>query len=324
MKFLVTGGCGFIGSNFIRYLLDTRNKDKIVNLDALTYAGNPNNLKDLKEDERYKFIKGNICNKELVKHIVEEEKPDVIVNFAAESHNDRAEKNSFIFLKTNILGTQNLLHACKDKNIRFHHISTCEVYGDLELDSKDMFEEGYKYNPKTLYNSSKAGADHVIRAYYHTFKLPVTISICCNNYGPYQYPEKIIPLFATNAMENKKLPLFKSSQNKREWIHVLDHCKAILLIIEKGIIGQTYNVGTGIEKSIENITDSILKVLEKPKSLKKYVPDRLSHDKRYLLNNSKMKKLGWKPLIDFDEGLKETINWYEKNKDWWKPLKEEK
>jgi len=319
MKLLVTGGLGFIGSNFIRYMFDAHDCE-IVNLDAMTYAGNLDNLKGM-ENGDYKLVKGNICDEELVNSLFKEEDFDVVVNFAAESHNDRAEKDPGIFVKTNVLGTQTLLHACKENNVRINHISTCEVFGDLELDSEEKFSEESKYNPKTPYNASKAAADHIVKAYFHTFKLPITITNCCNNYGPYQYPEKLIPLFVTNILEGKKVPLFKSSGNKREWVHVLDHCKAVDLVLEKGKIGETYNIGTGVEKSVEEITDLILRILGKGEEFKEYVPDRLQHDKRYLLDSSKIKELGWKPEIDFSEGMEKTVNWYKENVDWWKRLK---
>jgi len=319
MKILVTGGLGFIGSNFIRYMFDAHDCE-IINLDAETYAGNLENLKDINGGD-YKLIKGNICDEKLVNDLIKEESPEVVVNFAAESHNDRAEKDPGIFVRTNVLGTQNLLDACRENKIRFHHISTCEVYGDLELDSKDKFSEDSRYNPKTPYNASKAGSDHVVRAYFHTFKLPITISNCGNNYGPYQHPEKLIPLFVTNILEGKKVPLFKSSQNKREWIHVLDHCKAVDLILQKGKIGETYNIGTGVEKSVEEITDKILEILGKDEDMKEYVPDRLQHDKRYLLDSSKIEELGWKPEIEFSDGMEKTVGWYKDNEDWWKKLK---
>ena len=319
MKLLVTGGLGFIGSNFIRYMFSVHDCE-IVNLDAMTYAGNLENLKDI-ENGKYKFVKGDICDRKLVDYLVKEEMPDAVVNFAAESHNDRAEKDPGIFVRTNVLGTQILLHACKEDKVRFHHISTCEVYGDLELDSKEKFTEESRYNPKTPYNASKASSDHIVRAYFHTFKLPITISNCGNNYGPYQYPEKLIPLFVTNILEGKKVPVFRSSQNRREWIHVLDHCKAIDLILQKGKIGETYNIGTGDERSIEEVTNLILKFLDEGEEVKEYVPDRLQHDKRYLLDSSKIRGLGWKPEVKFEDGLKETVDWYKKNIIWWKKLK---
>ena len=326
MKILVTGGAGFIGSNFIRYWLNKYKKDFVVNLDILTHAGNLDNLVDVqkKHKDRYKFVKGDITNLEFVDALVKEDKPNVIVNFAAESHNSYAILNPTIFFKTNVIGTQTLLEVARRNKInRFHHISTCEVYGDLPLESKEKFREDSPYRPNTPYNASKAGADLAVRAYFKTFKLPVTISNCSNNYGPYQFPEKLISLFVTNLLENKPVPVYKSSQNKREWLHVLDHCTAVDLVIQKGKIGETYNVGSGVEKSIEEISDIIFETLKKPRSLKKYVSDRPGHDRRYLLDSSKIKKeLGWKPEVTFESGIKETIEWYIANKNWWEPLKE--
>lgn len=321
MKILVTGGAGFIGSAFIRYILNNITDVEVVNFDALTYAGNLDNLKSVENDTRYKFVKGDIGNKEQVLSALDN--VDVVINYAAESHNDNAVANPSIFLQTNVLGTQTLLQACREKEIkRFHHISTCEVFGDLELDENRTFKESDPYNPRTPYNASKAAANHVVMSYYHTFGLPVTISHCCNNYGPYQFPEKLIPLFTTNALEDKALPVMKSSQNKREWIHADDHSAAVWKIIENGEIGEAYNIGTGVEKSVLEITDLILKTLEKPQSLIKEVPDRLGHDKRYLLDNSKLSnELNWKPQIEFTVGIRETIKWYKENREWWERVK---
>lgn len=321
MKLLVTGGAGFIGSNFIHYWLEKHPKDSIINLDKLTYAGNLGNLNDIKTP-RYSFIKGDIAKQSDVEKAFRKG-IDIVVNFAAESHNSYAIINPTIFFKTNVLGTQTLLDAARKNGVkRFHHISTCEVYGDLPLTSKEKFNEKSPYRPRTPYNASKAGADLAVRAYFETFHFPVTISNCCNNYGPYQFPEKLIPLFVTNLLDDKEAPLYKSSQNKREWVHVLDHCRAVELVIKKGKIGETYNVGSGVEKSVEEITAIILKELGKPASLKKYVPDRPGHDRRYLLDSSKIKReLGWKPKISFEEGIKETIAWYKENRNWWEPLK---
>lgn len=322
MKLLVTGGAGFIGSNFIHYWLDKYPNDKIVNLDVLTYAGNLTNLADIKNNANYKFIKGDICDLENNKKILKEEKIDVIVNFAAESHNGRAVIEPDIFVKTNILGTQMLLEAARKVGIeKFHQISTCEVFGDLALDEDRSFKEHEPYMPRTPYNASKAGANHKVMAYYHTFEVPVTISHCSNNYGFYQFPEKVIPRFIINALNNEELPLFKSSQNKREWIHVYDHCRAIDLIIKKGRNGEAYNIGSGVEKSIEEIAEAILKRLDKPHSLKTYIEDRLGHDRRYLLDSAKIQKeLGWEPEINFEKGMDEVVNWYVKNENWWRPL----
>ena len=320
---LVTGGAGFIGSNFIKYMLNKYSDYKIINVDLLTYSGNLENLKEVEKNKNYAFIKEDIANFEKILEILKKYKPEVVVNFAAESHNDRGVLDPSIFIKTNVLGTQSLLEASRQTNVeRFHHISTCEVFGELDLDSKESFNEDSSYKPRTPYNASKAAADHIVRAYFHTFNLPITISNCSNNYGPNQHIEKLIPLFTTNALEDKELPLFKSSLNKREWVHVLDHCKAIDLIIHKGIPGNSYNVGTGVEKTVEEITNIILKTLKKPESLKKYIQDRPGHDKRYLLNSSKIRKeLNWKPDTDFEKGIKETIKWYVKNKEWWQRIK---
>jgi len=323
MKLLVTGGAGFIGSNFIRYWLKKYPADKIVNLDKLTYAGNLENLKDVENNPHYEFIKGDICNFGLVNNLVKKFAPDIIVNFAAESHNSWAIINPTVFFKTNVLGTQTLLEVARQNKVpRFHHISTCEVYGDLALDSKEKFTENSPCLPNTPYNASKAASDLAVRAYFTTYHLPVTISNCSNNYGPYQFPEKLIPLFVTNLLDGLKAPLYKSSQNRREWLYVKDHCRAIDLIIKKGRVGETYNVGSGVEKSVEEITDIILKELKMPQSMKAYVEDRPGHDRRYLLDCSKIRReLNWKPQVKFEEGIKFTINWYRKNRKWWEPLK---
>lgn len=323
---LVTGGAGFIGSNFIRYWMGKYPEDRITNFDALTYAGNPENLRDIENNENYYFIKGNICDLNFIDNVFEENKPDFIVNFAAESHNSYAILNPSRFAATNTMGTVNLLEIArkhKDYVKRFHHISTCEVYGDLDLDSKEKFTEKSPLLPNTPYNGSKAAADIFVRVYSKTFNLPITVSNCGNNYGPYQHPEKLIPRFVTNLLEGKKVPVYKSSQNRREWIHVLDHCRALDLILNKGRVGESYNVGSGIEKSIEEITEIILQGLNQPESMKMYVEDRPSHDRRYLLDCTKIRdELGWKPEISFESGIKETIDWYRKNEAWWKPLKE--
>ncbi|HIH59014.1 MAG TPA: dTDP-glucose 4,6-dehydratase [Nanoarchaeota archaeon] len=320
-KYLVTGGAGFIGSNFIHYLFRKYPNCHVINLDKLTYAGNLDNLLDVANNPQYKFVHGDIADIDLVKKLL----PgiDYIVHFAAESHNDRSILDPSIFLRTNVLGTQMLLEAAKDAHIkRFHQISTCEVFGELELNEERKFQESDPYQPKTPYNASKAAANHVVMSYYHTFQIPVTMSHCCNNYGSYQFPEKLIPLFATNALENKPLPLFRSSAYKREWIHVDDHSEAIDLILENGKIGEAYNIGTGVEKSVEEITSIILSVLAKPDSLKEYVTDRLQHDKRYLLDSSKIiRELGWSPHYDFEKGIQETIKWYKNNESWWRKLK---
>jgi dTDP-glucose 4,6-dehydratase len=274
--------------------------------------------------DRYAFARGDIGNVDLIAHLLEEYKIDAVVNFAAESHNSRAILDPASFFQTNVLGTQGLMEACRRaKTARIHHVSTCEVFGDLDLDSPDSFSEAHPYRPRTPYNAAKAGGDFVVRSYGETFGLPVTISTCANNFGPYQFPEKLIPLFATNAIDGLPLPLYKSSQNRREWLYVTDHCRAIDLILKNGKIGELYNIGSGVEKSVEEITDCILGLLGKDQSLKTYVPDRPGHDRRYLLNSAKIRReLGWKPKVDFEEGMRLTVDWYVGHPEWWRPLKE--
>ena len=319
MRMLVTGAAGFIGSNFVRYWRERHADDHVVAYDALTYAGNRENL----EGVDVPFVHGDIADGEVATSTLRDEQIDVIVNFAAESHNSYAIVNPGAFFRTNVIGTQTLLEAARQVGIeRFHHVSTCEVYGDLPLDSDDVFTEETPYRPRTPYNASKAGADHAVRAYHETYELPVTITNCSNNYGPYQFPEKVIPLFTTNALDDEPLPLYASTANKREWLHVLDHCRAIELVLERGRIGETYNVGSGVEKTIAEIADAVLAALDKPDSLKTIIPDRPGHDRRYLLDSSKLRReLGWRDEIGFDEGLEETVRWYAGNRDWWEPLK---
>ena len=321
MRLLVTGGAGFIGSNFIRYWLEKYGEDEIFNLDLLTYAGNLENLDGLDNTygSRYGFTLGSITDTDFVDRLFSQFKPDVIVNFAAESHNSRAILNPTIFFQTNLIGTQTLLDVAQKYEIsRFHHVSTCEIYGDLPLNSAETFSEQTSYRPNTPYSASKAGADLAVLAYHQTFGLPVTISVCCNNYGPYQNIEKLIPLFISKAICNQPLTLYKSSQNKREWLAVEDHCRAIDLIIRQGKSGERYNVGSQTEKSVEEIADSILQILGKPQSLKTYVPDRPGHDRRYLLDSRKIQQeLGWKLETDFETGLKNTVGWYINHRQWW-------
>ena len=316
---LVTGAAGFIGSNFVRYWRERHGDDHVVAYDALTYAGNRENLNGV----GVPFVHGDIADGELAASTLRDEGIDVVVNFAAESHNSYAIVNPGAFFRTNVIGTQTLLEAARQVGIeRFHHVSTCEVYGDLPLDSDEKFTEETPYRPRTPYNASKAGADHAVRAYHETYELPVTITNCSNNYGPYQFPEKVIPLFATNAIDDEPLPLYASTANKREWLHVLDHCRAIELVLERGRIGETYNVGSGVEKTIAEIADAVLAALGKPETLKTIVPDRPGHDRRYLLDSSKLRdELGWNDEIGFDEGLEETVRWYADNRAWWEPLK---
>ena len=322
MNILVTGGAGFIGSNFTRYWVEHHPGDRAVVLDLLTYAGNRPNLDDV--EERITFLQGDIADFELNEQVLRNERIDVIVNFAAESHNSLAVLDPGLFFRTNVIGTQSLLEAARTVGIgRFHHISTCEVYGDLALDSEELFTETSSYRPRTPYNASKAGADHAVRAYHETYGLPVTITNCANNYGPYQFPEKVIPVFVTSALDDTPLQMYASTENRREWIHALDHCAAIDAVLERGRVGETYHVGTGVEKSIEEIADAVLAELGKPAALKTIIPDRPGHDRRYILDWSKIRReLGWEPQIPFDRGLAETVQWYAQHRDWWEPLRE--
>jgi len=321
VRILVTGGAGFIGSNFVRYWLERHPDDAIVVYDALTYAGNRASLADV--DDLTGFVEGDICDGDLAASVMRDERIDVVVNFAAESHNSLAVVEPGRFFRTNVLGTQALLEAARAAGVgRFHHVSTCEVYGDLPLDSDDRFGEESPYRPRTPYNASKAGADHAVRAYFETYKLPVTITNCSNNYGPFQFPEKVIPLFTTNALDDLPLPLYASTAHKREWLHVLDHCSAIDLVLHQGREGETYNVGSGREATIEEIADRVLELTGKPESLKQIVPDRPGHDRRYLLDSTKIhEQLGWEEAYDFEGGLAETVRWYADHRDWWLPLK---
>jgi len=322
MRLLVTGGAGFIGSNFVHYWLERHPDDQLVVLDLLTYAGDRSSLADV--EGGMTFVEGDIADLELCERLFEAESVEVVVNFAAESHNSLAVVDPGRFFRTNVLGTQSLLEAARRVGVRrFHHVSTCEVYGDLPLESEEMFTEESPYRPRTPYNASKAGADHAVRAYHETYGLPVTITNCSNNYGPFQFPEKVIPLFVTNALDDVELPLYASTANKREWLHVRDHCRAIELVLERGRVGETYNVGSGVEKSIVEIADVVLELTGKPDSLKTIVPDRPGHDRRYLLDSSKLgRELGWKPDIAFEDGMRETVAWYTARRDWWEPLKE--
>jgi dTDP-glucose 4,6-dehydratase len=320
VNLLVTGGAGFIGSTFVRYWVEHHRSDHVVVYDALTYAGNRSSLEEVAD--RTGFVHGDVCDSELVLGTIREEGIDTIVHFAAESHNSLAVLDPGRFFRTNVLGTQTLLECARIADVaRFHHISTCAVYGDLPLDSDGSFDEESPYRPRTPYNASKAGADHAVRAYHETFGLPVTITNCSNNYGPYQFPEKVIPLFTTHALDDKPLPLYASTQNKREWLHVVDHCRAIENVLEQGRIGETYHVGSGVELSIEQVADAVLEALGKPSSLKTIVPDRPGHDRRYLLDCSKIAtELGWAPTISFESGISDTVAWYADNRKWWEPL----
>jgi dTDP-glucose 4,6-dehydratase len=322
MRLLVTGGAGFIGSNFVHYWLEHHPDDHLVVYDLLTYAGNRPNLEAV--EDRIAFVRGDICDRELVGRTLGEERIEVVVNFAAESHNSLAVVDPTRFFRTNVLGTQTLLDAARAADVgRFHHVSTCEVYGDLALDSEELFTEESPYRPRTPYNASKAGADHAVRAYFETYGLPVTITNCSNNYGAYQFPEKVIPLFTTNALDEEPLPLYASTEHRREWLHVRDHCSAVDLVLRQGRAGETYNVGSGLEASIEEVADLVLELTGKPSSLKTIVPDRPGHDRRYLLDATKIRaELGWEPAYAWREGLAETVAWYAENRSWWEPLKE--
>ena len=321
MRLLVTGGAGFIGSNFVHYWLDRHPADHVVVYDLLTYAGNRASLGDV--EDRIVFVQGDIRDRELAEETLRAEQVEIVVNFAAESHNSLAVVDPARFFRTNVVGTQTFLDASRAAGVeRFHHVSTCEVYGDLPLESNETFREDSPYRPRTPYNASKAGADHAVRAYFETFSLPITISNCSNNYGPYQFPEKVIPLFVTNALDDLPLPLYASTENRREWLHVLDHCSAIDAVLERGRVGETYNVGSGFEASIEQVADLVLELTGKPGALKIVVPDRPGHDRRYLLDSTKIRtELGWSPEHEWREGVAETVAWYAENRSWWEPLK---
>jgi len=316
---LVTGGCGFIGSNFIRYMLNKHPNYKIKNLDKLTYAGNVHSLDDFKDDNRYELIIGDVCNKELVENIVKD--VDTIVHFAAESHVDLSIFDSRLFLETNVIGTQTILEAARlNGKKRFHHISTDEVFGEIQGDEK--FSEKSPINPRNPYSASKAAAEHIVMAYYYTHGLPVTISNCSNNYGPYQYPEKLVGRSITNLLSGEKIPLNGDGKSIRDWLYVEDHCKAIDLILEKGKIGETYCIGGDCEKTNIEVANSILDAMKMGKENIEFISGRPGCDARYAIDYSKIEKeLGWKPQISFNDGIKKTVEWYVSNKKWWLPLR---
>lgn len=322
MRLLVTGGAGFIGANFILYWLKNHSEDEVVNLDKLTYAGNLDNLREVEKNPRYKFIKGDICDGRVVGPAMRE--VDIVVHFAAESHVDRSIMGPAVFVKTNIIGTQVLLeNALKFKISRFHHVSTDEVFGSLELTDPSKFSERTSYNPRSPYAATKAASDHLVRAYYHTFGLPITVTNCSNNFGPYQFPEKFIPLAITNILEGKKVPVYGDGLYVRDWLYVEDHCRAIELVLEKGTVGETYCVG-GLTEDVNNLTvvKKIVKILGKDESFIEFVKDRPGHDRRYAINWSKIKnELGWKPLYDIDTWLEKTVGWYKDNESWWRRVK---
>ena len=319
-KILITGGAGFIGSNFIHYWLKNHPEDSIVNLDFLTYAGNLENLKEIEGNPNYSFVKGDILDKDLINDLVKE--TDTIVHFAAESHVDRSILDASAFLQTNVMGTLNLLEAAKNNgNKRFHHVSTDEVFGHLGPNDP-AFNEETPYAPRSPYSASKAGSDHLVRSYFHTHQLPITISNCSNNYGPYQFPEKLIPLFITNLVEDKKLPVYGDGMQIRDWIHVDDHNRGVDMIINKGKIGETYCLGGDSEKANIEITKLILEKLGKGEEMIEYVEDRKGHDRRYAIDFTKAKmELGWEPQISFEDGMKSTVEWYLDNEEWWRNVK---
>lgn len=319
-KLLVTGGAGFIGSNFIHYIFGEHPEWTVTNLDSLTYAGNLENLKDVENDPRYKFVKGDITNRELVNQLVGQG-VDVIVNFAAESHVDRSIMDASPFIRTNIEGTQVLLEAAREHSIKlFLQVSTDEVYGSLGSTGK--FSEETSLAPNSPYSACKASADLLCRAYYHTHGLPIKITRCSNNYGPYQFPEKLIPLLVTNALENKEIPVYGDGMNVRDWIHTEDHCRALDFVIQHGKVGEVYNVGSDNEQTNLALVKAILDIMGKPHSLIKFVTDRAGHDLRYAIDNTKIEsETGWKPRISFEEGLKNTVNWYVHNESWWRRIK---
>ncbi|MBT2578894.1 dTDP-glucose 4,6-dehydratase [Bacillus sp. ISL-8] len=322
MNILVTGGAGFIGSNFIHYMLKNYETYKIINYDALTYSGNLNNVKSIQENPNYSFVKGKIQNGELLEHVVKVCDVQVIVNFAAESHVDRSIENPIPFYDTNVIGTVMLLELVKKySHIKLVQVSTDEVYGSLGKTGK--FTEETPLAPNSPYSSSKASSDMIALSYYETYQLPVIITRCSNNYGPYQYPEKLIPLMVTNALEGKKLPLYGDGLNVRDWLHVTDHCSAIDTVLHKGCVGEVYNIGGNNEKTNIDVVEQIIKLLGKTKKDIEFVTDRLGHDRRYAIDAQKMKnEFEWEPKYTFEQGLKETVEWYKNNVDWWKPLKE--
>ena len=323
MKIIVTGGAGFIGSNFVYYELDNYLEDEIICLDKLTYAGNLETLELALKNPKFKFVKGDIADRKVVYDLFEAEKPDIIVNFAAESHVDRSIANPEIFLQTNVIGTSVLMDACRKYGIqRYHQVSTDEVYGDLPLDRPDLFfTETTPLHTSSPYSASKASADLLVQAYHRTYNLPTTISRCSNNYGPYHFPEKLIPLMIINVLNNKKLPVYGKGENVRDWLYVEDHCSAIDLIIRKGKVGEIYNIGGHNEKTNLEVVKTIIKELGKSEDLIEFVTDRPGHDRRYAIDPTKIHdELGWLPATKFNDGIKKTIEWYLTHKSWWKKI----
>ncbi len=324
MKLLVTGGAGFIGSCFVRHILNKYKDYKVINLDALTYAGNIENLNDIKNNPDYEFVHGNICDKKLVRELIIDGRVDAVINFAAESHVDRSITGPEIFIETNVQGTLNLLQAAKEANTyRFLQVSTDEVYGTLGKDG--YFYETTPLAPNSPYSASKASADLLVRAYYETYKMPVLNTRCSNNYGPYQYPEKLIPFFISKLLKNEKVPVYGDGLNVRDWLYVYDHCSAIDTVLHKGRVGEVYNIGGHNEKTNLEITKIILDAMGKDESSIEYVKDRLGHDRRYAIDNHKIQtELGWEPSLTFEQGIKLTIDWYLNNQDWIKSIEAKK
>ncbi len=318
MRVLVTGGAGFIGSNFIQYWFKNHPEDTVINLDVLTYAGHLESLKDVEDNPHYNFVKGDVTDLTIVQNVMQG--VDVVVHFAAESHVDRSILDPLIFVKTNVVGTANLLQKALEAKVkRFHHISTDEVYGSLSF-SDPPFTENTEFAPRSPYAASKAGAEHMVMSYFITYNLPVTITNCADNYGPFHDPEKLIPRFVTNLLEGKKVPLMGNGENIREWLYVEDHCRAIEFVLNKGQVGEKYLI-SGSEKTNLDVTREILANLGQDESMIENVPHRLGHDLRYAIDDAKLRTLGWKPKVSFEEGLKKTIQWYKDNEWWWKPLK---
>ncbi len=323
MKFIVTGGAGFIGGNFMHYMVNKYPEDEFINLDLLTYAGNLETVAPLEGKPNYKFVRGDIADRKFIFDLFEKEKPDIIVNFAAESHVDRSITDPESFVRTNVMGTTTLLDACRTYGIkRYHQVSTDEVYGDLPLDRPDLFfTEQTPIHTSSPYSSSKAAADLFVLAYHRTYGLPVTISRCSNNYGPYHFPEKLIPLIISRALADEKLPVYGTGENVRDWLYVTDHCSAIDLVVRKGRVGEVYNIGGHNERTNLEVVKTILRALNKPESLIEFVKDRPGHDLRYAMDPTKIEtELGWKPEYTFDMGIPATIDWYLNNRDWWEHI----
>ncbi|PAF18124.1 dTDP-glucose 4,6-dehydratase [Terribacillus saccharophilus] len=321
MKILVTGGAGFIGGNFVKYMVNKYPEYHIFNLDALTYAGDLTKHRDVEERENYSFIKADIADREIINEFFNKEKFDYVVHFAAESHVDRSITEPEIFIKTNVLGTQVLLDAAKSINVKkFVHVSTDEVYGELDFDPETFFTEHTPLKPNSPYSASKASSDMIVRAYYETYNMPINITRCSNNYGPYHFPEKLIPLTISRVLNDEKVPVYGDGKNIRDWLHVEDHCSAIDLVMHEGDLGEVYNVGGHNEKTNLEVVKTIISALDKSEDLIEFVEDRLGHDKRYAIDPTKLEKLGWNPIYNFETGIKQTIEWYLANKDWWENI----